>query len=152
MDINITIDDNLTVNLNESWLRLVVVKTLSLRNLESNVELGLFITDDKTLKELNMKYRGVNEPTDVLSFALSEKQEEFQAFTVPPDGIRHLGEVIISYPRAVKQAEESGHPEEREMAVLIIHGILHLLGYEHEDDSQEKEMKELEDEILSQLM
>jgi probable rRNA maturation factor len=152
MDINVTIDKNLGVNLNERWLKLVVEETLSLANDDTDIELGLFITDDKTIKKLNTEYRGMDEPTDVLSFALLEEQDKFPAFTLPPDGIQHLGEVIISYPRALKQAEENGHAAEREMAVLIIHGILHLLGYEHEDEAREQEMREMQDEILNRLM
>ena len=94
----------------------------------------------------------MDEPTDVLSFALLEKQDGFPAFVLPSDGIQHLGEVIVSYPRAVKQANDSGNPAEREIAELIIHGILHLLGYEHEDEAQEQEMREMQDKILNRLM
>ncbi len=70
-------------------------------------------------------------------------------FVAPPDGIEHLGEVIISYPQAVIQAEEHRHSVEREIAILIIHGLLHLLGYEHDKPDLEREMRARETEVLS---
>ena len=69
-------------------------------------------------------------------------------FIHPPDGVRHLGEVLISYPQAVAQAKEQGHSPERELALLVIHGILHLLGYDHEEPEQEEKMKQKEKELL----
>jgi probable rRNA maturation factor len=72
-------------------------------------------------------------------------------FVAAPDGVSHLGEVIISYPQAVIQAEEHHHPVKKELAILIIHGVLHLLGYDHAEPDQEHRMRAGEAEILSQV-
>jgi probable rRNA maturation factor len=72
-----------------------------------------------------------------------------ETFVTPPDNIKHLGEVVISYPQALKQAREAKHPVKKEVAVLLIHGILHLLGYDHEKSRDEKRMKPRETAILS---
>ena len=78
-------------------------------------------------------------------------EEEPAAFIGPPDGLMHLGEVIISYPQAVIQAQEHGHSIKREMAILIVHGVLHILGYDHEKPRMEPAMKAKEKEILAAL-
>jgi probable rRNA maturation factor len=72
-------------------------------------------------------------------------------FVSPPDNITHLGEVIISYPQAVEQAKEQGHSTEQELALLIIHGILHLLGYDHEKPEEEARMRAREKELLENV-
>jgi len=72
-------------------------------------------------------------------------------FVIPPDGVLHLGEVIISYPQAVIQAEEHHHSIKREIAILTIHGVLHLLGYEHDKPGLERQMRAREAEILSSI-
>ena len=114
----------------------------------SPYEVSLVFTDSETVQRLNRDYRGVNEPTDVLAFyQLPQKGTEF-SFAVPPDGVTRLGEVIISYPQAVAQAREQGHSNERELALLIIHGILHLLGYDHEKSEAEHKMRRRERELL----
>jgi probable rRNA maturation factor len=113
----------------------------------------LLITDSKTVQKLNRIYRGEDKPTDVLAFQMvpGMDQEPGLPFVSPPDGIRHLGEVVISYPQAVKQAQELGHGVARELALLIVHGILHLLGYDHEPPEGEQKMRDKENEILSLL-
>jgi probable rRNA maturation factor len=70
-------------------------------------------------------------------------------FATPPDGIKHLGEVLISYPQAVEQAVENGHPVEKEIAVLVIHGTLHLLDYDHNKPEAAQKMKSRETAILN---
>lgn len=111
-------------------------------------EVSLVFTDSETVQRLNRDYRGVDEPTDVLAFyQLPQKETDF-SFAVPPDGVTRLGEVIISYPQAVAQAREQGHSPERELALLVIHGILHLLGYDHEEPEAEHKMRERERELL----
>jgi probable rRNA maturation factor len=90
----------------------------------------------------------VDEPTDVLAFHMLPQKGSESSFAVPPDGVTRLGEVIISYPQAVAQAKEQGHSPERELALLIIHGILHLLGCDHEEPQEERNMRERERELL----
>ncbi len=120
------------------------------------MELGLVIAGQERVQQLNRSYLGKDEPTDVLAFsmlpeplAISEFEADFSPFVQPPDGVLHLGEVIISYPQAVIQAEEHRHSVKREIAILIIHGVLHLLGYEHDKPELERQMKTREKEILS---
>ena len=82
---------------------------------------------------------------------MQDDREETEPFVLPPDGVNHLGEVIISYPQAVIQAAEQGHPPGRETAILVIHGILHLLGYEDETPPLRQQMAAREQEILSRI-
>lgn len=152
-EINISVEHNLNISLKESWLQKIVIKTLEAEGIVSSAEMGLVITNDKTIRKLNKTYRGEDKTTDVLAFHMipDTNQELEQSFVGPPDGIRHLGEVVISYTRAVKQAQEQGHIVERELALLIVHGILHLLGYDHALPDDTKLMKAEENDILSML-
>jgi probable rRNA maturation factor len=150
--LNILIEEQFQGCLEENWLQQVIEETLATCGVNSRVELGLLISNDGVICELNQKYRGVDEATDVLAFALTETESEKDSFITPPNGILHLGEVIISYPQAKRQAEEYGHPVEQELALLIIHGMLHLLGYEHDEPRHEKEMRALEEKILGQVI
>src|SRR5712692_7892482 len=108
------------------------------------VELGMLVTDDARLRELNREYAGEDEATDVLSFSLIEGEE----FAMP-DGVLRLGEVIISYPTAERQAREAGRVTEAEVAHLLIHGILHLLGYDHAEPEEGRRMRAREQELLA---
>jgi probable rRNA maturation factor len=113
--------------------------------------LSLLITDDAMVRELNKTYRGVDRSTDVLSFALEADGRDGAAtgFVMPPGEKVHLGEVIVSYPKAAKQAAERKHPVEDELALLVVHGVLHLLGYDHDNPDREREMRLLEQRVLS---
>jgi probable rRNA maturation factor len=106
-----------------------------------------FVSDDE-IHELNRTYRGVDRPTDVLSFALREGEEDFP---VPDEGAELLGDIVISIPTAVRQAREYGHSVEREVGFLLVHGFLHLLGYDHQDEDSEREMFGLQEEVLQKL-
>jgi probable rRNA maturation factor len=149
-EINISVEQKLKVSLEEGWLQRIVLKTLEAEGVASPVEMGLVITDSKTVQKLNRTYRGKDQPTDVLAFHMSPDttQESELRFVDPPDGVSHLGEVVISYPQAVKQAQEQGHSVAQELALLIVHGILHLLGYSDELPEERKQMKARENEIL----
>ncbi len=137
----------------EDWLRRAAELTLVAAGLSSPVELGLVIADDDTVRELNRSYRGVDDTTDVLAFALSQpgSDEEGEHFIMPPDKTLHLGEIFISYRQAERQAEEQHHPLERELALLVIHGVLHLLGYEHERPEAEQRMRAMEAKVLDAI-
>jgi len=106
-------------------------------------ELGVVITDDETIRELNREYAGDDTPTDVLAFSLREG-EEFAS----PDGVVRLGEVIISYPTAQRQAAEADRAVEDEIDHLLVHGVLHLLGYDHAEPAEEERMRARERELL----
>jgi probable rRNA maturation factor len=150
MEINVLIDEGLEGCLEESWLQSVAAQVLVAQEADASVEMGLVIATQERVRQLNKSYRGKDEPTDVLAFsAMEEIGADFPPFVQPPDGVLHLGEVIISYPQAVAQAEEHQHSIKREIAILIIHGILHLLGYEHNKPELERQMMTREVEILS---
>ena len=135
----------------KAWLRQAVKLTLILIGISSPVELGLVIADDDTVHELNRSYRNVDRTTDVIAFALSERDVKSEPFIPPPDHVIHLGEVIISYPQAKRQAAEQRHPLEKELALLVAHGVLHLLGYDHELPEQGKKMRAMESKVLDSI-
>ena len=112
----------------------------------SAAELGVLVTDDEAVRRLNAEYAGDDETTDVLAFSLREG-EEF----VSPDGVTRLGEVIISYPTASRQAAQAGRLVDEEMAHLLVHGILHLLGYDHVEAEEERVMLARTEELLAAL-
>lgn len=149
MEINALVDEGFEGCPEASWLRSVAEQVLIAQGVSSDVELGLVITSQERVRQLNKSYRGKDEPTDVLAFYMTSAAGE--TFVAPPDGVRHLGEVIISYPQAVIQAKEHQHSIKKELAILIIHGVLHLLGYDHEEPEQERRMRGREADILSQI-
>jgi probable rRNA maturation factor len=106
-------------------------------------ELSIILTNDVRLHELNLNYLGIDAPTDVLSFPASE--------TDPETGARYIGDILISIPRAQNQAEAAGHPLESEIQLLVVHGILHLLGYDHAETEDKAVMWKVQAEILERL-
>jgi probable rRNA maturation factor len=152
-EINITVEQKLKVSLKESWLQKIALKALEVEGIVSTAEMGLVITDNKTIQKLNRTYRDEDKPTDVLAFHMIHgTSEELELpFMGPPDGVHHLGEVVISYPQAVKQAGEQGHSVAQELALLIVHGVLHLLGYDHELPEERQRMRAEENKILERL-
>ncbi|MDQ0339641.1 putative rRNA maturation factor [Caldalkalibacillus uzonensis] len=105
-----------------------------------------FVTDEE-IRELNREYRDKDRPTDVLSFPMYEKEEWPRLFE--DDEYLILGDIIISVPRAKEQAEELGHSFERELGFLLVHGLLHLVGYDHDNDQHAERMFQLQEEILN---
>lgn len=101
-----------------------------------------FIGDEK-MHEMNLQYRGVDRTTDVLSFALNDAKDSFHG------EIEILGDIFVSIPKMKEQALEYGHSEKRELSFLIIHGLLHLLGYDHMTKEDEDEMFSLQKEVLN---
>ena len=136
----------------EGWARRIAQTVLKAEGVVPPYEVSLVFTDSETVKQLNRDYRGIDEPTDVLAFYMLPQNEVDDSFALPPDGVTRLGEVIISYPQAVEQAREQGHSPERELALLIIHGILHLLGYDHEEPGEEAKMRSREKELLGKCL
>jgi probable rRNA maturation factor len=110
---------------------------------DSPVELSLVIDTDEALRELNRQYLGADAPTDVLSFPA----DEFD----PDEQYPYIGDIIISLPRARIQAEAAGHPLVNEMQLLVVHGVLHLLGHDHQDAGQKEEMWKAQAEILESI-
>jgi len=108
-------------------------------------EVSILITNDAEIQRLNYRFRGINKPTDVLSFP------QYTSKTQIPLNAENLGDIIISLPRAQAQSEEFGHSLRRELAFLAAHGLLHLLGYDHEQPGGEREMFRKQEDILAKL-
>jgi probable rRNA maturation factor len=106
-------------------------------------ELSIILTNDKRLHELNLNYLRIDAPTDVLSFPASE--------TDPETGALYIGDILISIPRAETQAEAAGHRLESEVQLLVVHGVLHLLGYDHAKADEKALMWKVQAEILERL-
>ena len=115
-----------------------VVKELELDNCEFNI----IIVDNKKIHEINREYRNVDRETDVISFALEDNMD------IKYDDFRLLGDIYISIDKCYSQALEYGHSKVREICFLATHGILHLLGYDHMEASDEKEMFDLQNKLL----
>lgn len=114
----------------------------------NNTEVSVTLTNDAYIHELNKQYRGKDRPTDVLSFALNEGEEpEIKG----GPAINLLGDIIISLETAVAQAEEYGHSVEREVSFLTVHGMMHLLGYDHIEEADRIEMRKEEEYVLVRL-
>ena len=151
-EIGIHVKEEFQGLVDEGWARRIAQTVLSSEGVTPPYEVGLVFTDSETVQRLNRDYRGMDEPTDVLAFYMLPQKEADGSFALPPDGVTRLGEVIISYPQAVEQAREQGHSPERELTLLIIHGILHLLGYDHEESEEESEMREMERKLLERCL
>jgi probable rRNA maturation factor len=151
-EIEIFVEEEFHGLVDEGRVRRIAQTVLEAEGVAPPYEVSLVFTDSETVKQLNRDYRGVDEPTDVLAFYMLPQKGADDSFALPPDGVTRLGEVIISYPQAVAQAEEQGHSPERELALLVIHGILHLLGYDHEEPEEESKMRERERELLERCL
>jgi probable rRNA maturation factor len=106
-------------------------------------ELSIVLTDDARLQELNRDYLGIDAPTDVLSFPASEMN--------PETGVRYIGDILISIPRAQTQADAADHPLESEVQLLVVHGVLHLIGHDHAQAEERAHMWKAQAEILERL-
>lgn len=156
---------NFTQNeIGEKLFQRVAETVLKVVGIKDKTEISLAVVGDGRMRKLNKMYRARNRVTDVLAFANKSvipylakafprlKKGQKIEFIEPPDNVKRLGEVIICYPRAKKQAKRLGHSLEKELTVLLIHGILHLLGYEDEKGEKEaKEMKEMGEKILKKV-
>ena len=153
MEVDVLFDAGLEECLKKSWLKSVTEKVLVAEGADPKAELGLVIVGQEKICQLNSSYLGKDEPTDVMAFSMLPEQSKgcLVSFVPPPDGIQHLGEVIIAYPQAVINAKEHRHSVKREIVILIIHGVLHLLGYEHDTPEREREMTGRTTEILNYI-
>jgi probable rRNA maturation factor len=128
--------------------RMRAVAEAVLRTEGQTGELALVITGDRSIRDLNRDFLGIDAPTDVLAFPTQEKGGPFVA---APEAGGYLGDVILSYPRAEAQAHQQGHPVEQEIDLLIVHGILHLLGYDHATPGDKAAMWAHQDAILDSI-
>ncbi|MBF0936890.1 rRNA maturation RNase YbeY [Abiotrophia sp.] len=154
----------------EKLLHEVIEAAAKYLNLPEGIELDLSIVSNEEIQVLNRDYRGLDKPTDVLSFALTEVTSEFDVDFAHLDLTeeaeetedleetefedeeaipQHLGDIIISYPRAQEQAQDYGHSLDRELAFLAVHGFLHLNGYDHQTEEEAQEMFKIQEEVLT---
>ena len=156
---------NFTQNqIDEKFFQKIAKVALKIAGIKEKLEISAAIVGDGRIRRLNKMYRGKNRVSDVLAFSNKSvllylakafprlKKGEDPEFVEAPDGIKRLGEIIICYPRAKKQAKQIGHSLKKELTILLVHGILHLLDYDHERGGLEAEkMKEMEEKILKQI-
>ncbi|AKG73976.1 rRNA maturation RNase YbeY [Salinicoccus halodurans] len=111
---------------------------------EQDAEVSISFVGEEEIREINRNYRDRDQVTDVISFALEDEEDNL----IHEDALRTLGDIIVCTKRAGEQASEYGHSYRRELLFLTLHGFLHLLGYDHMEDEDEREMNTLQDEIL----
>ena len=131
-------------------IRRAICATLEYEGYENDCEVSVTLTDNEGIHALNKQFRGIDAPTDVLSFPLVEYEESDE----PPvdEDTNMLGDIVISLERAEEQADEFGHSFEREAAFLCVHSMLHLLGYDHvSSEDEDKEMRRRQSEIMEAL-
>jgi len=151
-EIEVSIKEDFRELVNEDNIRRIVQQVLELEKTPPPCEMSIVFTDNKTIHRLNRDYRRIDRPTDVLSFCMAAEEEKGSfPFILPPDDITRLGEVIISYPQAEAQAAEQGLPIDKELTLLLIHGILHLLGYDHEGTTDEAKMQAREKQLMHDI-
>ncbi len=111
-------------------------------------EVSVLLVDDEAIRDLNRQYRGIDAPTDVLSFSQLEGEGPAE-HTLPEDFPVPLGDIVVSIPQMQAQAREYGHSEARELGYLLVHGLLHLLGYDHEAAEDALAMRAAEEDVLA---
>jgi probable rRNA maturation factor len=145
-NITIQIVPRFRAEVDEGSLRRIAAEVLRQEGVAEETELSLIVTDDEAIRELNRRFRGVDAPTDVLAFGAGAEEHFVSAPGSPP----YLGDVVISYQRALTQATELGHAVAEELKLLVIHGILHLLGYDHQEKAAARKMREREQQHSNQ--
>jgi probable rRNA maturation factor len=139
--INVIIAEQYQDLISENFIETVVNLTLVDQEIDiENNDLSVVIDSDDVLKELNGQYRGLDQPTDVLSFTANDLDLE--------TGHTILGDIVISYPRAESQASDANHPIRKEIQLLIIHGVLHLLGYDHGNEAEKDIMWDIQNRLM----
>ena len=142
-----------TIDINESIIEDIkqAVKTMGELYDVKDSEVSITLTDDNNIHELNRDYRGIDRPTDVLSFAFRESEEPEIFIDDIDEAVDTLGDIIISVERAEQQAKDYGHSLRREVVFLTVHGMLHLLGYDHIEEVDRLEMEKEQEYIMSHL-
>jgi probable rRNA maturation factor len=164
LQLDLEADEPFAGQLDGELLFRAVERALVAEGIAGAVTITLVVTDDEEIRELNDAHRGIDEPTDVLSFPLEDSplggpshggespaSPDVPGFVTPPGTVRHLGDVVLSFPRAEAQAREYGHSLRRELAYLTVHGCLHLLGYDHEDEAERAAMRSREEAALAEV-
>jgi len=145
----IDIQNKTKETIRKSFLEDVVKTSLDVLKIKRSYNLGLLLVDNKFIKKLNKKYRGIDLPTDVLSFSLYDKKR----MTIDsPDKILYLGDVIISIDEVKKQSQKAGCVFQSELVDLLIHGILHIVGFTHDKENNQKKMDNFSQKIINKLI
>lgn len=139
----IQVKRSVSLPVDKSILLQAAQSTLDSTNTAEKSDLSIVVGNDALLQRLNLKYRRMDSTTDVLSFPSGEVDPDTQA--------HYLGDIVISLPRAQEQASAEGHPLVDELQLLVVHGTLHLLGYDHLETADKKKMQAAQDNILKQL-
>ncbi len=140
------------------YLRKCIKTALRQQNIPASCEINVMVTDDNTIREINRLQRGIDKATDVLSFPMfeltaGEFPTQWESILDPATGHLPLGDMVISLERAKAQAKEFGHGLKRELGYLTVHSILHLLGYDHEDEAEmKKQMRVEEEKIMAEIL
>ncbi|WP_010632215.1 rRNA maturation RNase YbeY [Sporolactobacillus vineae] len=133
----------------KQWVVRLLNHAADVLDLKGPIDCSVTFVNNPRIQDINREYRGINRPTDVISFAL-EEMAEGEVPILPEDGEpRVLGDIIVSLEKAAEQADAYGHSFERELGFLVVHGLLHLLGYDHATPAEEKVMFGLQEKILS---
>ena len=139
------IDDNAQIDARHlPEIERLLIFAAKQEGIDEEAEVAVSFVDENEIQAINKAYRNKDAVTDVISFALEEGEDDFEM----PDEPRVLGDIIICVKRALEQAEEYGHSFERELGFLSLHGLLHLLGYDHMNEADEARMFGRQDEIL----
>ncbi|ADD02196.1 protein of unknown function UPF0054 [Thermoanaerobacter italicus Ab9] len=154
---NILIDnrqDKVEVINLEELVKKVIKTVLKVEEVIDNVEVSVSFVDNEEIRKLNKYYRGIDKPTDVLSFPLAEFEETYdkiEKIDQESEEVQPIGDIVISLEKALEQSMEYGHSFEREVAYLTAHSMLHLLGYDHQTEEERKIMRQKEEEIMARL-
>ena len=139
----------------EAFVVQVVEEVIAYEQCEEEFEVSISFVNNQEMRRLNKEYRNIDKETDVLSFPLVEFiEEELNTEDEDAEYIEEeiaLGDIDISMEKAVEQSEEYGHSFKRELAFLLVHGMLHLLGYDHDEEASEGEMFDKQEEILKNM-
>ena len=129
-------------------LEAIMARCEQVLRLEESYLVSLVIVDDDQIRTINRSYRKIDKPTDVISFALKDQEDDYEMM----EGERELGDIFINVDALKRQAEAYGHSEEREFGFLFTHGLLHLCGYDHMSEEQEREMFALQEQIIDAII
>lgn len=140
---NFEINDVYGVDFKYDYLKKVIKRTLKHENVKK-AYFSIIFVDNERIQEINREYRGKDAVTDVISFALEDNPD------IVPNNIRVLGDIYICIPRMIEQSEAYGHSIKRELSFLCVHGLLHLLGYDHMKKEDEELMFGLQEDILNE--
>ena len=161
--VSVQIFEEFVETVSPGWIDAVISSVLSIVPEWSSERVSVVIADDESVAQLNYEHRGLDETTDVLSFSNRhsgqyhgeddgiERESDLSNFVLPPGHHTDLGEVIVSYPQVSRQARQAGHTVQKELAFMLAHGILHLLGYDHEREDEAAEMFSLQDRAIAAL-